>query len=264
LKNRFFYFLCAASFTALLSPASGSAAPASNPSMINISPADYAIIAPVSSIEVQFTCPSYKTTYAGTKNWTSYYAHFSTSPLRSIEGDFVTRNAVGISPAFLVPGTTETCGAFFAEPYTETPDTYYWFAERINCDAKYCAEFSPLTAFSIVKPVPPGGSGKQPKGSTGGVRYLNAYVGCGVKKETEISNSCSSFDKMGAFFESNQPVKYKVCIRTPKGKTHCENNQEAKADTLYANKIAASEPGRYKVAWTVEGRTITRYIRRLP
>jgi hypothetical protein len=95
------------------------------------------------------------------------------------------------------------------------------------------------------------------------VRYLNAYVGCGVKKGTEISNSCSSFDKMGAFFESNQTVKYKICIRTPKGKTHC-TNKEAKADALYINKIAASEPGRYRVAWTVESRTLTRYIRRLP
>jgi hypothetical protein len=230
--------------------------------MIDLSPADEAIIPPTSSVEVQFTCPSYNTTYAGTKNWTSYWVHFSTSSLRSLEGDFVTRYEVGIARAFLIPGTAETCGAFLAEPYTQTPDTYWWFSERINCDAKYCAEFSPLSSFAIVTPIPPGGSGKQPKGSTGGVKYLNAYVGCGVTKETTVSNSCSSFDKMGAFFETNQAVKYKVCIRSPKGRTHCVRNQEAKADTLYAIKITATEPGRYKVTWTVEGRVITRYLRR--
>lgn len=264
MKKRLFSFLCATSLAALISPASGSAAPASNPAMNNIAPADYAIIAPVSSVEVQFTCPSYKTTYAGTKDWTSYVVHFSTSPIRSIEGDFATQNEVGIAQAVLVPGTTGTCRAFLAEPYTQTPDTYYWFAERINCDAKYCAEFSPLFAFSIVKPVPPGGSGKQPRGSTGGVRYLNAYVGCGVNKGTVITNSCSQFDMMGAFFESNQSVRYEICIRIPKGKTHCRKNQQAQADRLYATKITGREPGRYKVTWTIEDQAITRYIRRLP
>lgn len=262
MKNRLPILLCAAGLVALTLPASGRAAPAAHPAMNNISPADYSIIAPVSSIEVQFTCPSYNTTYAGTKDWSSYAVHFSTSPIRSIEGDFAPRNEIGIAQASLVPGTTATCRAFLAEPHTQTPDTYYWFAERINCDAKYCAEFSPLFAFSIVKPAPPGGSGKQPRGSTGGVRYLNAYIGCGVSKGTETSSSCSSFDRMGAFFESNQPVGYKVCIRTPKGKTRCRKKQ-AQANTLYVNKITARESGRYRVTWTVEGRTINRYVRRL-
>lgn len=261
MKTRLSSFLWVAGLAALILPASGSAAPASHPDMNGIAPADYAIVAPVSSVEVQFTCPSYKTTYAGTKEWTSYAVHFSTSPLRSLEGDFSTRREVGFAQASQVPGTGN-CRAFLAEPFTQTPDTYYWFVERINCDAKHCAEFSPLYAFSIVKPAPPGGSGKQPRGSTGGVRYLNAYVGCGIGRGTERASACSRFRSMGAFFESNQPVRYKLCIKSPKGKTRCRNRQ-AQADRLYASKISGRELGRYKVTWTVEGRSITRYIRKL-
>jgi hypothetical protein len=247
----------------LVAPSPASAAPASNPTMIDLAPADYSVIPLTSSIEVQFTCPSYKTSYAGTKTYTSYFVHFGTSPLRTIEGDFSPRNEVGVAQAFPVPGTTETCGAFFAEPFTTTPDTYYWFVERINCDAQYCAEFSPLTSFAIVKPVPPGGSGKQPKGSTGGVRYLNAYIGCEANKNAERFNACTEFDTPTAFFESNQSVRYKLCVRTPKGKNHCSTH-EAAPFALAITKINTNELGRYKVTWTAGGRTITRYVRMLP
>ena len=259
MKQRCSYGLCAAILVILLLPASGGAAPASNQEMHDLSPANYAILTPVSSVEVQFSCPSYGTTYAGIKDWTSYYVHFATSPIRSIEGDFSSRYEVGTERASLLPGTANTCRAFLAEPYTETPDTYYWFAERINCDANYCAQFSPLSSFSIVKPIPPGGSGKQPRGSTGGVKYVNTYVGCGIDKEVEPAKSCSRFDRMGAFFESNQPTRFKLCIGPPKGRSHCASRQ-AKADTLYVKRIAAREPGRYKVSWSFEGRTTTRNI----
>jgi hypothetical protein len=239
------------------------AVPASNPTMMDLSPSDYSVVPMTSSIEVQFNCPNYTTSPGGTKTYSSYFVHFATSPLRSLEGDFSPRYEVAVAPAFPVAGTTETCGAFFAEPLTTTPDTYYWFVERINCDAKYCAEFSPLSSFAIVKPIPPGGSGKQPKGSTAGVEYLNAYIGCEASKSAERFKTCTEFDTPTAFFESNQALRYKLCVRTPKGKNHCSTHQAAPY-ALAIDKIAGKELGRYKVTWSVEGKTITRYVRRVP
>lgn len=231
--------------------------------MVDLGPSNYSVIPMTSSIEVQFTCPNYTTGSGGTKTYSSYFVHFATSPLRGLEGDFSPQNEVSLASAFPVPGTIETCGAFFAEPFTTTPDTYYWFVERINCDARYCAEFSPLSSFAIIKPIPPGGSGKQPTGSTAGVEYLNAYIGCEASKSAEIFKTCTEFDTPTAFFESDQAVRYKLCVRTPKGKNHCASHQAAPY-TLAIDKIAGKELGRYKVTWAVEGKTITRYVRRVP
>lgn len=245
----------------LAAAAPAGAAPASNPSMLDLAPANYGVLTVGSGIELQFSCPNYNTTYSGAKNYTSYFVHVATNPLRSIEGDFSARNEVATLSAIPIPGT-EDCVAYLGEPITKTPDTYYWFAERINCDARYCAEFSPISAFSIVKPIPPGGSGKQPKGSMGGVPYRNVYVGCEANKEAESMSACTEFDTMTAFFESNLPVQYKLCVRSPKGKTHC-STREAAPYKLDIYKIPGRELGCYRVTWTVEGQTITRYLRRL-
>lgn len=241
-----------------------STASAAGPPISNIAPADGAIIAPTTSIEVQFTCPSFSTTYAGVKNWTDYWVHFSTSPIRTASGEFSPTYEVAIEHAYLVSGTTETCRAFFAEPYTETPDTYYWMAERINCDVLTCAEFGPLGSFAIVAPTVPGGSGKQPAEAGVGAARLTAYTACGLSRHSRESTVCSRRQKIGAFFESSKALTYKVCIKVPGGQSVCANNQQAAANTLYVNKITSSVPGRYKVTWTAEGRRLVRHVRRLP
>lgn len=243
----------------LLAPSGASAA---EPPIVNLAPPDATIFAPTSSVEVQFTCPRFQTSYDGEKSWTSYWVSFSSSPIRNADGEFASE--ISLEHAFPINDSEDICRGFLEEPYTQTPGTYYWMAERINCDAESCREGGPIGSFSIVAPPPPAGTGKQPAGTVveGGPPKISAYVACGLRRTAKASSSCGRKQKIGAFFKSSKPVTYKVCVKFPGGRTLCARKQPAEAGVLYVNKIAGNAPGRYKVAWSFEGRTIVRYVHR--
>lgn len=246
---------------ALLGPSGASAA---EPPIVNLAPPNSTIYAPTSSVEVQFTCPRFQTSYDGEKDWGSYWVSFSTSPIRDSEGKFAAQYEIALEHAFPINASQDVCRGFLTEPYTQTPGTYYWMAERINCDANHCREGGPLGSFSIVAPPPPGGTGKQPAGTSvkGGSPKFTAYVACGVGRNAKASSSCGKKQKIGAFFKSTKPVTYKVCVKFPDGKSICAKKQPAQANVLYVNKITGNMPGRHKVTWSAEGRTIVRYVNR--
>lgn len=245
----------------LFGPASASAA---EPPIVNLAPPDATIYAPTTSVEVQFTCPRFQTTYSGEKNWTSYWVSFANSPIRNSDGEFAAPYLIGLERAFPINASEDVCRGFLAEPYTLTPGTYYWMAERINCDAATCREGGPTGSFSIVAPPPAGGTGKQPAGTNvkGGSPKFTAYVACGLSRNARASSSCGSKQKIGAFFKSTKTVTYKVCVKFPNGKSLCARKQRAEGGVLYVNKITGAMPGRHKVTWSAEGRTIVRYVNR--
>lgn len=247
-----------------LSLLGSSGAAAAEPPIVNLAPPDGTIYAPTSSVEVQFTCPPFETTYGGEKDWSSYWVSFATSPIRNSDGEFLPQYLVGLERAYPINASQDVCRGFLAEPYTQTPGTYYWMAERINCDADACREGGPIGSFSIVAPPPPGGTGKQPAGTpvNGGSPKLTAYVACGLSRGAKASSSCGRRQKMGAFFKSSKAVIYKVCVKFPTGRTICARKQRAEAGVLYVNKISGNIPGRHKVVWSSEGRTIVRYVYR--
>lgn len=245
----------------LLAPAGASAV---EPPIVNLAPPNSTIYAPTTSVEVQFTCPPFQTTYSGEEDWLSYWVSFSTSPIRDAEGKFAPQYEIALERAFPINASQDVCRGFLTEPYTLTPGTYYWMAERINCDANHCREDGPLGSFSIVAPPPPGGTGKQPAGTIvkGGSPKFTAYIACGVGRSAKAASSCGRKQKIGAFFKSTKTVTYKVCVKFPNGRTICAKRQQAEGGVLYVNKITGSMPGRYKVTWSAEGRTIVRYVNR--
>ena len=61
----------------------------------------------------------------------------------------------------------------------------------------------------------------------------------------------------GAFFRSTtNDVFYTVCVKFPTKRRLCAPKQEAKAGTLYVNKITSNIPGQHKVTWFVEGKRV--------
>jgi hypothetical protein len=78
------------------------------------------------------------------------------------------------------------------------------------------------------------------------------YVACGVSQKAHPAHHCPRRSKKGAFFESvKADVFYSVCVKFPTGKNLCARHQEAKAGTLYVNKITSNIPGKHRVTWFV-------------
>jgi hypothetical protein len=86
------------------------------------------------------------------------------------------------------------------------------------------------------------------------------YVACGVSQKAHAKHRCPRHSKKGAFFESVKgDVYYTVCVKFPTGKNLCARHQEAKAGTLYVNKITSNIPGKHFVSWFVSKKRVGRF-----
>jgi hypothetical protein len=83
------------------------------------------------------------------------------------------------------------------------------------------------------------------------------YVACGLSRKASPDHVCPKGSKKGAFFKSLKAnVEYTVCVKFPSGKNLCAKAQEAKAGTLYVNKVTSTIPGRHVVSWFVKGKKV--------
>jgi Excalibur calcium-binding domain len=83
---------------------------------------------------------------------------------------------------------------------------------------------------------------------------LRYYVACGLGPNARSAHECPHGGKVGAFFESSQPVNYTACVTFPNRKRLCVRSQHAEAETLYVNVVTTHKVGWHKVVWFVEGR----------
>jgi excalibur calcium-binding domain-containing protein len=89
---------------------------------------------------------------------------------------------------------------------------------------------------------------------------FRVYVACGLSQNAPPARECPHRRKVGAFFESSQPVYYTVCVKFPTRKTLCAASQEAEAGVVYVNRITTSITGWHRVVWNVEGRRLVRWF----
>ena len=83
------------------------------------------------------------------------------------------------------------------------------------------------------------------------------YVACGLSENAKPAHVCQKGRDKGAFFRSTtNDVFYTVCVKFPTKRRLCAPKQEAKAGTLYVNKITSNIPGQHKVTWFVEGKRV--------
>ena len=83
------------------------------------------------------------------------------------------------------------------------------------------------------------------------------YVACGLSENAKPAHLCQKKRDKGAFFRSiKSDVFYTVCVKFPTKRQLCAPKQEAKAGTLYVNKITSNIPGKHKVTWFVEGKKV--------
>lgn len=92
---------------------------------------------------------------------------------------------------------------------------------------------------------------------------LSAYVACGLSKQAPPARECPHNSKVGAFLSANRDVSYTICVTFPMRKRLCAQAQEARAGVPDVIKVTTHVVGLHKVVWTVEGRRLVRYFRRL-
>ena len=82
-------------------------------------------------------------------------------------------------------------------------------------------------------------------------------MACGLSENAKPAHLCQKKRDKGAFFRSTKSdVFYTVCVKFPTKRQLCAPKQEAKAGTLYVNKITSNIPGKHKVTWFVEGKKV--------
>jgi hypothetical protein len=87
------------------------------------------------------------------------------------------------------------------------------------------------------------------------------YVACGLSENAKPAHMCQKKRDKGAFFRSTKnDVFYTVCVKFPTKRRLCAPKQEAKAGTLYVNKITSNIPGKHKVTWFVEGKQVGSFV----
>jgi hypothetical protein len=93
---------------------------------------------------------------------------------------------------------------------------------------------------------------------------LRAYVACGLSKQAAPARECPhNKSKVGAFLRANREVSYSICVTYPTQKRLCAHAQEAEAGVPDLVTVTTDLVGLHKVVWTVEGRRLVRYFRRL-
>lgn len=239
-------------------------ASALGPPITNLAPADGTAFerATRSSqvVAVEFTCPSFQTTYLGVKDWTSYYVEFATSPELGPDGTLATAFTVGIDRAFPTNAAETTCRAESSNAIASTPGTYYWQVHRINCDAIDCTETGPVWTFTIANPPSSGPVG----GGDGSARGRpTAFIACGLTVRAPRRATCRRPRKVGAFFRSPFDTRYSVCVTYPNRRRLCARNQFARAGVLYVNRITTNMVGRMKVVWRAGRFRIVRFFWRI-
>jgi len=91
------------------------------------------------------------------------------------------------------------------------------------------------------------------------------YVACGLSQNAKPAHLCQKQRKKGAFFRSNRAdVFYTVCVKFPTKKNLCAPKQEAVRGTLYVNKITTNIPGKHRVTWFVEGKSVGSFAFKVP
>lgn len=232
-----------------------SSASAAGPPITPLSPAPGATIVRASTTQplvVEFTCPVFESSYGSIID--SYWASLSTSPATKLDGSL--SNQIDFTQA--VPVGPGRCAAELStSPNGYLAGTYYWQAERINCDAISCVETSPVTSVVLADPPPPA-----PVPKPGGAGSVTAYIACGLTRNARRASVCPTGSKVGAFFKASGPTSYSICVRYPGGKSLCAKTQKAEGGVLYVNKITSNRVGRYKVTWTFEGRRVVRFYRK--
>lgn len=91
--------------------------------------------------------------------------------------------------------------------------------------------------------------------------FFRVYVGCNRSSTARPAYRCRWGSKVGAFFESSQPVTYTVCVRFPSFRRLCAQEQSADAGVLYVNALTTRQLGRHVVTWNVGGRRLVRHFR---
>ena len=87
------------------------------------------------------------------------------------------------------------------------------------------------------------------------------YVACGLSENAKPAHMCQKKRDKGAFFRSTQnDVFYTVCVKFPTKRRLCAPKQEAKAGTLYVNKITTNIPGKHEVTWFVQGKKVGSFV----
>ncbi|MGE0068557.1 MAG: hypothetical protein AB7T48_14530 [Solirubrobacterales bacterium] len=251
--------------SALIAVIGVSTALAAGPPIVNLSPVvgtTFEVSAPNQAIQVAFSCPSFETSYKSKITWTNYSVVVATSPELNPKGELATPFRVDLRGARPTNALEDQCVADISTiGIYGRPGTYYWQVHRINCDAPECREFGPVWSFNTANPPPPPPPGG---GGQGGGARVTVYTACGLGAGARPSNFCGVNRPAGAFFRSSKDVRYKVCVKFPDRRSQlCARNQFAAAGTLYVNRITGAIKGRYRVSWTVQGRTYTRFLRKL-
>jgi hypothetical protein len=201
------------------------------PPIENLSPADGTLFERATRtnqvVRVESTCPEFDTTYTGTKNWTSYYVEFATSPELGPDGTLATAFTVNLDSAFPTNAAETTCRAESGNAIASTRGTYYWQVQRVNCDAFECTETGPVWSFTIAAP--------ESRPTTGGRtgRRPTAFIACGLTPRAPRRATCRRPSKVGAFFRSPVDTRYTVCVTYPTGRRLCARRQFARARVLW-------------------------------
>jgi hypothetical protein len=128
---------------------------AQGPPISNLGPANGAVV-DVSNfstgVTVQFTCPSYTTSYFSTVSWSSYWVEFATRPDLAPDGTLATAFTVDFDGAFPTNAAETECRAELSGIHAYNPATYYWQVHRIDCDAPNCHVTGPVGHFTTHRP----------------------------------------------------------------------------------------------------------------
>jgi hypothetical protein len=225
-------------------------------------------------VRVEYTCPSFYTSYDGVQNYENYWAEFASSPTLNAENQFPEYNQIDLERAVPTVGNPERCESSFPEEQAVPGATIYWRATRINCDVLSCTEAGPTWTFAVVTPAPvvptpiptptptAPAAPQKPTTSTGDEGKVTVWVGCGTNSRTSPSAACGKNQPIGAFFKDSKEATYTVCVRYPGVTKSCAHKQRAEAGVVYVNTVKRHSAGRYTLTWTVGARRFEKHVAR--
>jgi len=155
---------------------------AQGPPINNLAPANGAVIdVPnfTTDVTVQFTCPSYTTSFAYPVTWSSYFVEFATRPDLAPDGTLATAFQVDFDGAFPTNAAETECRAALSGITAYNPATYYWQVHRIDCDAPNCLVTGPVWQFTTQRPTaapPPSPSPSPPPPTPAKPRACNDRI----------------------------------------------------------------------------------------
>jgi len=134
------------------------AAIAAAPPIQNLAPSDGAVIELPSrqDVTLNFTCPRYTTSFHSTVSWSSYFTEVATSPELGPDGTLATPFTVWSSASFPTNAAETECRASFTgfRAY-DSPGTYYWQVNAVDCDLPNCTNAGPVWRLTTRRPSSP-------------------------------------------------------------------------------------------------------------